>query len=468
MTKTRSTKRALIMSVLALIMCVSMLVGSTFAWFTDSVTSAGNKIQAGTLDIQLLMDADLNGEYEDISDSTAPIFGAGSIAQNNNAETLWEPGKTQVAYLAIKNNGSLALKYTVVLDVKDVIKNLHEVMEYAIIADADTDNPVTSWTSGNSVVVGSQPVSGDVSLAVGATHYFALAIHMDEEAGNDYQGGEVDFDLTIMATQDTVESDSFDNQYDKYATYEDATVVSTADEVKAILATEVDGVTIVLEPGTYEGISLTNPGNYRAKNVTIIGLNGAVIEGINLNNWAPVEQSFVVDGLTIKNVTFTKSLILSTRVMSNVTVEDCDFVNDACIHQNDRAEKLTNLVVKNCSFEGDKNGTTTAIMLENTENVTVTGCTFENIDFNVLQAGVLSGTVLFDNNTVDGTGSRVFRFVTVNADVTISNNTITSDGNGNGELAMATDAVVITLENNTWNGKPDAEVADLLINITAK
>ena len=53
MTKQKSTKRALLMSALALLMCVSMLIGSTFAWFTDSVTSAGNKIQAGTLDIEL-------------------------------------------------------------------------------------------------------------------------------------------------------------------------------------------------------------------------------------------------------------------------------------------------------------------------------------------------------------------------------------------------------------------------------
>jgi len=53
MTKTRSTKRALLMSGLALLMCVSMLIGSTFAWFTDSVTSAGNKIVAGTLNIDM-------------------------------------------------------------------------------------------------------------------------------------------------------------------------------------------------------------------------------------------------------------------------------------------------------------------------------------------------------------------------------------------------------------------------------
>ena len=74
MTNTKRTKRALLSSVVALLLCFSMLIGTTYAWFTDSVTSAGNKIVAGTLDVQLLMDADVDGTYDDISDSTSPIM----------------------------------------------------------------------------------------------------------------------------------------------------------------------------------------------------------------------------------------------------------------------------------------------------------------------------------------------------------------------------------------------------------
>ena len=134
MMKTKSTKRALLLSALALLACVSMLVGSTFAWFTDSVTSSSNKIVAGKLDVQLFLD---NGDgYKDISNATESIFNMlTNKAQNNNADTLWEPGKTQVAYLKIKNAGTLALKYTVALKVYDVEKDLYEVMEYAITPD---------------------------------------------------------------------------------------------------------------------------------------------------------------------------------------------------------------------------------------------------------------------------------------------------------------------------------------------
>ena len=90
MTKTKNTKRALVSSILSLIVCVSMLIGSTFAWFTDSVTSGNNKIVAGTLEVDLLM-ADENGNYDSIAGENAAIFGEGSLAQDNAQQTLWEP-----------------------------------------------------------------------------------------------------------------------------------------------------------------------------------------------------------------------------------------------------------------------------------------------------------------------------------------------------------------------------------------
>ncbi|MDD6523334.1 MAG: SipW-dependent-type signal peptide-containing protein [Gemmiger formicilis] len=217
-TNRNSTRRSLLVSATALILSIAMLVGTTFAWFTDSASTKGNKIQAGTLDVQLLM---YNGtDYVDISNDQGAIFGTGSIAQNNNAQTLWEPGKTQVAYLAIKNNGNLALKYKVALDVTNVTNDLYKVMEYAITPDATNGNPVAPWTGGNSVVEGTQFVTNDVSLAAEATHYFALSVHMKDEADNTYQKGEVDFDLTVYAAQLSSEEDSFGKTYDENATYE--------------------------------------------------------------------------------------------------------------------------------------------------------------------------------------------------------------------------------------------------------
>ena len=96
-----NTKSKLISSLLVLVLCVTAFAGSTYAWFTDTVTSSGNKIQAGTLKIDLQLKD--GNEYASIKDSNDPIFGA---------DALWEPGYTEWANVKVVNNGSLALKYT--------------------------------------------------------------------------------------------------------------------------------------------------------------------------------------------------------------------------------------------------------------------------------------------------------------------------------------------------------------------
>ncbi len=364
MTNKKGTKRALLMSVLAMLMCVTMLVGSTFAWFTDSVTSAGNKIVAGKLDVQLLMKTSAEGDYVDISNATAPIFGNGSIAQDNNAETLWEPGKTQVAYLAIKNNGNLDLKYTVGLNVVNVKNDLYEVMEYAIVPDAQYGS-VTSWTSGNSVVIGTQSVSGDVELKKGEIHYFALAIHMDEEAGNKYQEGEVDFDLTVLATQLASESDSFNNQYDKDAEY--AVSVSTAAELANALA-EGGNVVLANDIEVDECLDILN------QNVTL-DLNG---KKITVADGDSVEYIFDIENNEDGEKTVT---------IKNGTIEAGESAVQRTIYaysRNDAVEgeklvlNLENVTVKNTRTDGIKN------VVHAQRNVTV---------------NVKSGTVLESNGT---------------------------------------------------------------------
>ncbi|MBQ9557505.1 MAG: hypothetical protein IJU94_02750 [Clostridia bacterium] len=262
MTKKKSAKRAFISSFMSFIMCFAMLAGTTFAWYTDSVTSSGNKIIAGTLDIELWMH-DGNG-YVDISASSAPIFQSANQANPTNA-TLWEPGKTQVAYLMIKNTGNLDLKYQVALNVSNVAKDLYKVMKFKIVPNATPDSGVTSWAETDpvadeqSVIVGNQIVSGTnvdangyggVKLEKGISHYFALLIHMDEEAGNEYMAGEVDFDLKVLATQVASESDSFGNTYDQnrefpvVSTGSTAITANTSEELTIEKTGEIESATV--------------------------------------------------------------------------------------------------------------------------------------------------------------------------------------------------------------------------------
>lgn len=146
----------------------------------------------------------------DVKGGCLYIFGSDEslVAQNNNLDTLWEPGKTQVAYLAIRNEGNLDLKYQVALNVTNPAdgKDLYQAMRYAIVPNAkgnDAEHPV--WTEGQDrAPPGAQIVSGTntenaapagVKQLHGEIHYFALLIHMDENAGNGYQNGKVEFDL---------------------------------------------------------------------------------------------------------------------------------------------------------------------------------------------------------------------------------------------------------------------------------
>ena len=233
MTSSKNTKRALLASVLSVALCCAMLIGSTFAWFTDSVTNTGNRIQAGNLEIDLLMDKQDGNGYVSIADGEGDIFDEAEIAQNSN-KTLWEPGKTQIVYLGVQNKGSLALKYNILLDVTD--NGLAGALEYAVLDGAQASDlaGVTDWEA-LKAMEGAQ--TGDIAagrttaapngcldeIANGTkdeTDYFALAVHMKEDAGNEYQGKDITIDVTVVATQATAEEDGFGNdQYDQNAPY---------------------------------------------------------------------------------------------------------------------------------------------------------------------------------------------------------------------------------------------------------
>ena len=230
MSNKKFSKRALISSIVSLFICVAMLVGTTYAWFTDSAVSANNKITSGNLDVELYKWTSATDKVA-ISQDKAPVF---------DADILWEPGYTSVAYLSIKNEGSLALKYRVALDVTSVSeKNLADVMSYVVKPDAKYGD-VTAW-AGNGIRIENAPGMNetdyvDITLAPGDEHFFALSIHMDEEAGNEYMNQTITFDIRVLAGQAVYEEDSFNNQFDVNAEYSEKIVTATKVEAGATAA----------------------------------------------------------------------------------------------------------------------------------------------------------------------------------------------------------------------------------------
>ena len=272
----KSTKKSLVASGLSLLTCAALLVGTTFAWFTDSVVNKSNRIQAGTLQVDLLMDKAEDGTYTSIADGTGDIF-----SEETGNGILWEPGKTEIVYLAVQNKGSLALNYNLLFDVTDGDPGLVGALEYAVLDGAkagDLEN-ATTW-EGLLAVEGVQ--TGDIAAGqtVAApngtldeivhggeeneTDYFALAVHMKENAGNAYQGGSITIDLSLIAKQATAETDGFGNpNYDENSDWPiiaDAHYdAETSDEFLTALSQANEGETIAVH--LKDDITLDQIGN---------------------------------------------------------------------------------------------------------------------------------------------------------------------------------------------------------------
>ena len=196
MTNRKSTKRALLGSVVAMVLCLAMLVGATFAWFTDTASTGVNKIQAGNLDVALEM-KDASGNWVSAEGKTLDFVKA---ADAKGEAILWEPGCTyELPALRIRNNGNLALKYQVIIT--------------GINGSAKL-NTAIDWT------IGDVAMGAEQHLAAGESNAFTIKGHMKESAGNEYMNESIDgIAITVVATQNTVESDSFGKDYDADAEY---------------------------------------------------------------------------------------------------------------------------------------------------------------------------------------------------------------------------------------------------------
>ena len=219
MTTKYSTKRALVASLLMLALCFSMLVGTTFAWFTDSVTSSGNIIKTGNFDVAMHW-AD-GTEDVPAAESTDWIDASAGAIFNYQ---LWEPGYVQVRHIKIQNMGNIALKYQVniiangeVTDLTDVI-DVYYVDPAVKVADRAALESVPKLGT-LTTVLANLGQTGSGKLLAGEKDTITLAFKMQESAGNEYMNMSIGstFTIQVLATQYTYEEDSFGNGYDKGA-----------------------------------------------------------------------------------------------------------------------------------------------------------------------------------------------------------------------------------------------------------
>ena len=256
MKKSSNTKRALLASILSLLLCMAMLVGSTFAWFTDTVTSGNNKIVAGNLDVEL--------EYATVDESGVLQDNWTSVADATSLfdkEALWEPGHAEVVYLRVRNAGTLALKYkfsmnilseTTALNVDGKEFNLSAYLKYGVVEEqssafeeradaiAAVTEPIalTDYSKEETLLAGAEPM------------YLALVVYMPETVGNEanYRGEtipSIDLGIELMATQMKYEYDSFGNDYDDLSFDDDGFIKKYNDQGRLTSVIIPEGVTAI-------------------------------------------------------------------------------------------------------------------------------------------------------------------------------------------------------------------------------
>ncbi len=455
MTNRKTTKKALLGSLLALVLCFAMLVGTTFAWFTDNEVIAGNKIQAGTLDITI--------------DQETNLF---------EVDALWEPGYSEPVGTTLKNIGNLWLKYTFSIDNVVAVdgeynnkdddaqpddgpdgSNLPDVIEVYVGTTKDDMKPANYLGTLQDLIDADDFDINDAGiLEPGKSAPVNLIFFMTEEAGNEYMNDSLSFDVTIFATQYTKETDGFDdNQYDAAAPMATQAQIN---ELAKTLSEAKDGDIIELGAMNYGNFSLGSgayPYDYPA-NLTLVGQEGTAFTGISVNDevingWK--FQNITFDGNTTDNAGNTDGIhFAGTATVNGLTIDNCKFINGAKVSMLNGVN-FSNVVIKNSTFSelaDDK----TSIVLQGVENITIDGCTFTNAGHNAIQTNSMKGVVAITNNTITNTSSRAIRLSNGSAAVTVTNNTVVTQGDEAGELfKISGDQTNVTVENNTWNGQTD-------------
>ena len=367
MTK-KSTKRALLASMLALVVSISMLIGTTFAWFTDNVVSGRNLIQSGNLDVELEY---YNGTAWVSVENATDIF----------SDELWEPGHAEVVYLKVSNRGSLALKYQLGINIwnetsaVNVYDEAFKLSDYILFDAIDIDGEADFFASREEAMKATDDVdfisagyTKGSALEKNGEEYVALVVYMPTEVGNEanYKPGttapSLELGVKLVATQFTSESDSFGDDYDADATYikpwsADAdTAWYTADKTEYTLYTAEDlaglaelvnagndfeGITVCLgsdidlagKPWTPIGTKSNNfGGTFDGKNFVISNLNVSGTECVGLIGCAGSAAS--IENVFVENATVTGNhyvgTVLGYGYLSQNSLAGC-FVNNATV-----------------------------------------------------------------------------------------------------------------------------------------
>ena len=487
----KATKRALLTSVMALVMCVVMLVGTTFAWFTDTASTAVNKIQAGNLDVDII---DLQGNS---LDGKTLNF----VNKENQSNILWEPGATFFTQgFKIANKGNLALKYKVVVSGTTGDTGLLKVMKFDVVSAMTKTGSEVDFAANP----GQLPPTSDTP-SVSDTYY--LRGHMFENAGNEYKNMTLTgISVTVYATQLNSEFDSFGPDYDKNAEYPIDTWngdIATAKELAD--ATDDTKMVVTVDSGKLLAalVQSVNGGNdyagYTIKLTKNLDLNGnewtpigvkdgnkfkGVFDGQNrkvlnlkIENGPDYAAFFgAIENATVKNLTVEGSVKgsnvagIAARVDGSSQVINC--TNRATVTGTNKAAGITvkieanDALLENCVNEGDvscstNNGAAGVVVYAQNGKFTIKNCVNNGnitapraggIVYNVSDNGngLITGCV--NKGSITSNGDKVAGIVSMNS---VGTNLTISDCKNVGNISGQDASSICCMEYAHEDGKPN-------------
>ena len=434
MTKTNN-KKALLSSAFALVVSLAMLIGTTFAWFTDTASTGVNKIVSGNLKVDII------GENSDSHIEKLNFKKAAATDAEAGAAILWEPGCRYLTEgFRIANKGNLALKWKAQVNMNNIINGKVEGSTIAkdgkSLLDVIDFYVVTKAANGTETEVAIENFVGNLKKTETSEVYYIKGV-MQTTAGNDYQDLTLDgITVTVIATQDTVENDSFGNQYDADAPL-DFEPVATADELKAAAA---GGKNVLLT----QDVALTDAVIFNR--AVTIDLNGKTLTtGLNSNGYSLVTKgnATIVNG-TYKATGTSRGIgAYGNLKMSHVTVDVAGLVGVACSADNGQ------YIIEDSTIKGGY----ALCNFNNNVKINVSDSTLEGKTIGLYHNGSNSGL----NLTVTGTKINAGNNGTDATGVYISGSTATRDRGGY-QKASFTDCTI------KGNAAVEVKYTDLTLN----
>lgn len=507
MTNIEMTKRALLSSILALLLCFTMLLGMTYAWFTDSFSSDSNLIQAGNLDIEV--DYTLDGSNWDTLNGANDIFTKG----------LWEPGHTEIVAIRITNSGTLAVNYTAHMNIVEEKPGTNKEEKLFFLSEIlqvttkviDDGNDLKDYFSDEGALKGNESLFKNVNvlgdknegLSKGEIKYILIKVDMPDTIGNEANAKgiaylpSIEFGINVFATQRAEEEDSFGKDYDEggwdgtYPTEMPETFVvdlvnktiRIQDEYAfAYLKTWLEDAdsydkydvpvctTIVFEedlnmgnkpwqPLTLTNFVLIDGGNHTIKNLKVEGANNVGLFGTvgNGKDGKTTVKNFIINGADVKGEAQVSAFIgiNNSATIDNVHVKNATVVGTANVGgiEGRSYKAVINSSVVNSTITGGKRvgGISGFSNSNNTESPVYSGNVVDNVKISGERVGGFIGQSAAGNGGItvkDSTVKNCTITATIDSTYYPANDFIGNNTSANG---ASTTLENNTAENNTLN-----------------